>query len=152
MGMGDLEDRIERNTGWRAPRQRVELRPSKREWWWWRLSLGLLFWLVIFTGFIVAMVIAALSGHHRDERRAAVEELAAATTEPQEPTITMTEVSAGVYHLDFGGYLCDTPQCLKRASWLVLERVPDHHIVSIAPIGAYGSPSAFAIVTVPVPY
>ncbi|MEK7102470.1 MAG: hypothetical protein AAB912_02430, partial [Patescibacteria group bacterium] len=70
--------------------------------------------------------------------------------EPQEPEITATEeVSPGVFHLDFDGANCDTAQCLKRTLRLFLEQAPGHRIVSVAPIGVYGSPTARVIVTVP---
>lgn len=149
MGLGDRADKNNVRSVCGARHQRVDLRPSKRGEW--RPLFVFLFWFGILGG-LVAAIVMMVRRDDKDEPRAAVEELAVPPTEPQEPTITMTEVSAGVYHLDFGGDLCDTPQCLKRASGLVLERVPDHRIVSIAPIGGYGSPSALSIVTVPVPY
>lgn len=144
MSLGDRVEMKDARSAWGAGRQRVELRPSKHGRW--RSLLVFLFWFIFFIGLVVAIVVATMRDD-KDERQAAVEELAAPTTEQPEPTITMTEVSAGVFHLDFGGEFCDDARCLERVSGLVLERAPGQRIVSIAPIGAYGSPSALAIVT-----
>lgn len=140
MGVGDLEERIERNAGRRAPRKMVELQPSKR------VSRGtFLFSFVVVCALAAGIVV--LRRDDKDARPATAKEAAETAAEPpRDPDITMTDVGGGVFHLEFGGY-CDDAQCLKRAAGLVLERSPGRRIVSIAPLGAYGS--ALAIVTAP---
>lgn len=68
-------------------------------------------------------------------------------SEAQEPETTVTEVTPGVFFLDFGGENCNTAMCLKQASELVLRQPRAIRILSVAAIGVYGSPTALVIVT-----
>lgn len=146
MSVGDRAEDADVRGTWGTARQRVKLRPSRR---WWQSPLPILFWLCIFGGLVTAIVMVIQRGN-REERQTAVGGPVTPPTEPRDPDITMTEVSPGVYHLEFGGWNCDDVQCLKRATGLVLERVPGQRIVSVAPIGAYGPSTTLVIVTAPV--
>lgn len=86
---------------------------------------------------------------HKNEEASGKPTVTAAQEEPaaREPEPTLTEVASGVFHLDFGGTNCDTAECLKRALELVLTRSSPNRILSVAPIGVYGSPTALVIVT-----
>lgn len=74
----------------------------------------------------------------------------AAPPQQEPPKITLTEVAPGVYHLDFEGYHCSDAVCNRDAFSLVHERAPASRVVDVEPIGEYGSPTAFLVITAPV--
>lgn len=144
----DREEVAARHTG-RPRRTMVELPPRKG------LPITQMFAAALCVGVVGAVALVMLVRGDRDTRLAAAETTQAATPEQpsRDPEITLTEVAPSVYHLDFGGDLCDTARCLGRVVELVNERIqqrnPREHIVSVAPLGVYGSPTALIVITAP---
>lgn len=127
-------------------RKMVELSPSKG-------ALAGTYIVIATVGAVLVLAIIAVQQPGSVDGLAATETAAEAAKEqpPQDPEIT--EVASGVFHLDFGGELCDTARCLGRAAQLVNEwiqaRVPRERIVSVAPLGVYGSPTALVVIIAP---
>ena len=116
-----------------------------------------LWWLLIAIGVIAAVVLwmyvmtmKRMSGNVAGATREA-DPVQQEARQPRDPDITMNRVAENVFHLDFGGELCDTVRCLERATALVLEQNHGYRIISIAPNGAYGSPTSLVIVLAPNP-
>lgn len=109
---------------------------------------------VMFVLFLVAVTIyQSQCGGVSDTRKTGVPPKATTATHepPRYPEITMTEVSPGVFHIDFDGYFCIDATCMKRSFGLVHEQAPRSRVVDVEPIGEYGYPTAFIVVTAPVP-
>lgn len=67
---------------------------------------------------------------------------------PEEPEITLTEVSPGVFRLYFGGADCSSVACLNRATELVLKQPSaGSRIISMAQIAMCGSSAVLSIIT-----
>lgn len=139
------DDRTGRGTRGRSKHMMVGLPSSRRG-----SRIPIFLGLAVTCALIVGSIV--LWSGDKNVKPSSTEKTAGKAVEPMwELEITMIEVSHGVFHLEFGGWNCDDAQCLERALGLVLERIPGDRIVSVAPIGVYGSPTALVIVTVPVP-
>ena len=144
MGMGGANNRADRRAARRAPHM-VEMRQGDGvtpTLWTWVIGA------VVFSGFCYIML---RSSPPASKPVGAPEAHGSASQEEQRPRdtdITMTRVTDDVFHLEFGGDYCDTVQCLKRATGLVLEQAPGRRIVSVAPVGAYGS-TVLVVITAP---
>jgi len=144
MGLGDHPaERVDARDTLNEPRKMVEMEQQGLSG---RVSPG---WVLLICTLLLLFFIGVVI-----YRASTAKPVAATSPAPQEeqpppdPPITMKQVTDNVFHLEFDGEYCDTVQCLKRATGLVLEQAPGHRIASIAPVGVYGS-TTLVVVTIP---